>query len=131
MLYSLSGGDAIDEAAALTRTAMAGIGRHPWLFMAEAINLPESADRSVVVARFEELSARSRTEYVQPSVLCLLAACVGRPEESADWLRRAVQIHDSLILALIAQFRDLRPVLRRPEIQALLREIDWMVPNTR
>jgi len=85
----------------------------------------------VVVARFEELSARSRTEYVQPSVLCLLAACVGRPEESADWLRRAVQIHDSLILALIAQFRDLRPVLRRPEIQALLREIDWMVPNTR
>jgi len=51
------------------------------------------------------------------------------PPNEETWLRRAVEIRDAMILAMIAQFRDLRPVLRRPGIQALLREIDWMVPN--
>jgi hypothetical protein len=68
---------------------------------------------------------------VQPAVLALMAACAGRDDESEAWLRHAVDIRDSMILAMIAQFRDLRPVLRRPGIQALLREIDWMLPNAR
>ncbi len=129
MIYALSGGDALAEANAIARRAMASVGRHPWLLLAESINLPEGADRSGAVARYEELAARSRTDYVQPAVLCVLAACAGRMDDSAGWLERAVEIRDSLILANITQFTILQPVLRRPEIQALLRRIDWVVPN--
>jgi TolB-like protein/tRNA A-37 threonylcarbamoyl transferase component Bud32 len=129
MLYSLSGGDRIDAATAVAREGMAKLGRHPWLMMGTAINLPPEADRASAVARYEELAARAKTDYVQPAVLALMAACAGREDESEAWLRRAVELRDSMILAMIAQFRDLRPVLRRPEIQALLREIDWMLPN--
>jgi len=129
MLYALSGGDAIDTATGIAREGMAKLGRHPWLMMGPSLNLPADADRGPVVARYEELAARSRTDYVQPAVLAILAACAGREDESEAWLRRAVEIHDSMILAMIAQFRELRPVLHRPGIQALLREIDWVVPN--
>ena len=131
MLYALSGGDAVDEATAVAREGMAKLGRHPWLMMGTAVNLPGEADRTPVVARYEELVARAKTDYVQPAVLALMAACAGREDESEAWLRRAVDIRDSMILAMIAQFRDLRPVLRRPGIQALLNEIDWMLPNAR
>jgi len=131
MLYALSGGDAVEEVRALTQAAMTNLGRHPWLYMAEAINLPKGADRTRAEARYAELAARARTEYVQPSVLAALAACVGRVEESAEWLARAVEIRDSLVLALVAQFQDLQPVLHRPEVRALLERSDWLVPNAR
>jgi len=131
MLYALSGGDAIDAATAVAREGMAKLGRHPWLMMGTAVNLPADADRAPVVARYEELVARAKTDYVQPAVLSLMAACAGREDDSEAWLRRAVDIRDSMILAMIAQFRDLRPVLHRPGVQALVREIDWMLPNAR
>lgn len=129
VIYSLSGGDAIDEARRVSRDARARFGRHPWLLMGESLNLPSGADRAEAVARYEELAARSRTDYVQPAVLSAMAACAGRPEESATWLLRAIEIRDSLMLALIAQFTDLTPVLRRPEVEEALRRINWSPPT--
>ena len=131
MLYALSGGDAADEAKRVAREGMAQFGRHPWLMMGESVNLPAHADRSVATARYEELAARARTDYVQPAVLSLMAASIGRLDESAAWLRRAVDTRDALILALMAQFRDLRPVIRRPEVQELLHRINWIPPEQR
>ena len=58
-----------------------------------------------------------------------MAACIGRLDESAAWLRRAVDTRDSLILALIAQFKDLRPVIHRPDVQELLHRINWIPPE--
>ena len=129
VIYSLSGGDMIEEARRFARDAKTRFGRHPWLLMGESVNLPTGADRSEAVARYEELAARSRTDYVQPSVLCAMAACAGRLEESASWLLRAIEIRDSLMLAIIAQFADLTPVLRRPEVQETLRRINWVPPE--
>jgi len=129
MVYSLSGGDAIDEARRVAREARTRFGRHPWLLMGESVNLPQGADRSEAVARYEELAARSRTDYVQPAVLSATAACAGRVEESASWLLKALEIRDSLMLALISQFADLTPVLRRPEVQDALRRINWSPPT--
>jgi len=129
VLYSLSGGDAIDEARRVARDAREKFGRHPWLLLGESVNLPPGADRSEAVARYEELAARSRTDYVQPAVLSAMAACAGRLEESASWLLRAFEIRDSLMLALIAQFADLTPVLQRPEVREALGRIHWSVPT--
>ena len=112
MLYSLSGGDMIEEARRVGKEARSRFGRHPWLMMGESVNLPPGADRTEAVARYEELAARSRTDYVQPAVLSATAAFAGRLEESARWLLRALEIRDSLMLALIAQFADLTPVLQ-------------------
>ena len=79
MLYALSGGDAIDEARRFAREARSRFGRHPWLMMGESVNLPADADRTEAVARYDELAARSRTDYVQPAVLSsAIAACAGR-----------------------------------------------------
>jgi len=131
MLYALSGGDAGDETRRIAREGMAQFGRHPWLMMGESVNLPADADHSVATARYEELAARARTDYVQPAVLSMMAACIGRMDESAGWLRRAVEIRDSLILAMMAQFKDLRPVIARPEEQELLHRIKWTPPEQR
>jgi serine/threonine-protein kinase len=125
ILYALSGGDAIEEIRRCTREAMARLGRHPWLMMGEALNLPKGADRSAADAHYEELAARSRTDYVQPAVLSLMAASVGRIDESAVWLRRAAESHDALILALVAQYREFGPVLERPDVRALVQEGRW------
>jgi TolB-like protein/tRNA A-37 threonylcarbamoyl transferase component Bud32 len=129
VIYSLSGGDAIDEARRFARDARAKFGRHPWLLMGESVNLPPDADRTEAIARHEELAARSRTDYVQPAVLSVTAACAGRLEESASWLLKAFEIRDSLMLALIAQFADLTPVLQRPAVRDALRHVNWPLPE--
>ena len=131
MLYALSGGDAVDEARRTAREGMTLFGRHPWLMMGESVNLPAGVDRSPATSRYEELAARSRTDYVQPAVLAMMAACIGRMDESARWLQRAMDTRDSLILAMMAQFKDLQPVIRRPDVQTLLHRINWIPPEQR
>jgi hypothetical protein len=88
-----------------------------------------SADRTDAIARYEELAARSRTDHVQPAVLSVTVACAGRLEESASWLLKAFDIRDSLMLALIAQFADLTPVLQRPAVREALRHVNWPLPE--
>jgi serine/threonine-protein kinase len=73
---------------------------------------------------------RALVKALAPAATVAFSAQFDLPGARAAW-ERAVDIHDSMILAMIAQFKDLRPVLRRPEIQALLGEIDWMVSNAR
>jgi TolB-like protein/cytochrome c-type biogenesis protein CcmH/NrfG len=130
VIYSLSGGDMNEEARRVAREARVRFGRHPWLMM-ESVNVPAGADRSEALARYEELAARSRFDYVQPAVLSAAAAFAGRLDESAAWLLRALEIHDSLMLAIIAQFADLAPVLQRPEVEEALRRINWSPPTRR
>jgi eukaryotic-like serine/threonine-protein kinase len=130
MIYSLSGGDMNEEARRVAREARMRFGRHPWLMM-ESVNLPAGADRAEALARYEELAARSRIDYVQPAVLSAAAAFAGRLDESAAWLLRALEVHDSLMLAIIAQFADLSPVLQRPEVSEALRRVNWSPPAKR
>jgi len=37
-----------------------------------------------------------------------------------------MEIRDSLILAMMPQFKDLRPIIARPEVQALFHNINWI-----
>ena len=130
-LYALSGGDAIDEARQIAREAIAKLGTASLAAVGGVRQPATRRRRAGAVARYEELVARSRTDYVQPAVLCLMAACVGRADEAVVWLRRAIDIRDSLILGLMAQFRELRSVLHRPDVQDLLQRMNWVLPTQR
>jgi serine/threonine-protein kinase len=72
-------------------------GRHPWLMMAltaayDGLDLTDQAD-----AAFQELAARSRTEYVQPAVLAVAAEHARRHDDALAFLRRAVEIRDPVL----------------------------------
>ena len=107
---------------------MAKFGRHPWLMMGEAVNLRAGDDRTMATARYDELAARARTDYVQPAVLSMVAASIGRADEAAHWFERAIDTHDSLILGFNAQFPAFATILLRPDVQSILRRVNWDPP---
>ncbi len=116
------------EAREVGRAAIRRFGRHPWLMMGSAVHLPAEADRAEPTAYYEELVARSRTDYVQPSVLAEFAAAIGRPDEAVQWLRRALEIRDPLLLALLPYFAELRPLCAREDVRDILRRTNWEGP---
>ena len=94
---ALAFGDRPREALDILPALLPRYGRHPWLMMA----LAAACDRLDLVDRasavFEELAARSRTEYVQPAVLALTAEHARRHGDALDLLRRAVEIRDPVL----------------------------------
>ena len=92
------GGD-VHEALELIPTFLPRYGRHPWLMMglAAAYWKLGLVDRSQAV--FQELSARSQFEYVQPAVLASTAEFADRRSDAVALLRRAVEIRDPLLSA--------------------------------
>jgi serine/threonine-protein kinase len=94
---ALAFGDRPREALDILPALLPRYGRHPWLMMA----LAAACDRLDLVDRasavFEELAARSRTEYVQPAVLAITAEHARRHGDALDLLRRAVEIRDPVL----------------------------------
>jgi serine/threonine protein kinase/tetratricopeptide (TPR) repeat protein len=118
------GGDA-REALDLIPALLPRYGRHPWLLMAlvaalDRVNLPDRAN-----AVFQELAARSQTEYVQPSVLAIAAEHARRHGEALAFLRHAVEIRDPVLGAFALYSPGMRKLRTSPEFNEIIAELGW------
>ena len=118
------GGDA-QAAVGLISTHLSKYGRHPWLLMALAasydrLDLPQRA-----LAAFQELVARSGTEYVQPSVLAIAAVHARRDSDALAFLRRAVETRDPALGAFALYSPPMAKLRRESEFWDVVAPLGW------
>ena len=118
------GGDA-QAALRLISTHLPKYGRHPWLLMAlvasyDRLDLTERAS-----AAFQELVARSGTEYVQPSVLAIAAAHARRDSDALAFLRRAVETRDAVLGAFALYSPPMAKLRRDRQFWDVIAPLGW------
>jgi tetratricopeptide (TPR) repeat protein len=126
---ALAFGDRPREALELLPGLLPRYGRHPWLLMAltaayDRVDLAEEAS-----AAYQELFARSKTEYVQPAVLAIAAEHARQRADALAHLRRAVEIRDA-VLGAFALHSPAMAKLRReaPEFPDVISPLGLSVP---
>ena len=99
-------------------------GRHPWALVSLAVARCGAGEYDAAKAIYEELSARRRTEYVQPVFLALVAAAIGRVQEGLALLHQAVEDRDPLSASIkyLPGFETLRA---HPEFRNVLERMGW------
>jgi tetratricopeptide (TPR) repeat protein len=101
-------------------------GRHPWLMMALGAAFSRTGWTDRADAVFTELSARSRIDYVQPTVLAITAEWAGRRPEALGFLRRAVEIRDPALVAF--QSPHMSSLRTAREFREILAGLRWELP---
>jgi TolB-like protein/tetratricopeptide (TPR) repeat protein len=90
----------IEPASAAMEQAVRDSGRHPWA-LSELGCLHACTGRVAEAESIQaELVARSRTAYVQGTILSLIPAWLGRLDEGIEYLERAVEERDGVCIAL-------------------------------
>jgi len=108
------------EAIAAVETAIALAGPHPWNLTHLAMAYAASGKTGKADAIYDELLARTRHEHMQSSLLVAISAALGRIDEAFDWLNRAYDERDNLLVTLeVLRFWD--PLRDDPRFQDLLR----------
>jgi serine/threonine-protein kinase len=85
--------------------------------------------RSNAEALLRELLERRSKGYVSPATIALLTAGLGDTTETFGWLRRAVEIHDPMLVMNFVSEPLLEPFRRDPRGVAILRAMG--LPETR
>jgi TolB-like protein/Tfp pilus assembly protein PilF len=80
-------------------------------------------------ALLRELLERQSESYISPSSIALLTAGLGDTSETFAWLRRAIEIHDPLLVYNFVNEPMLEPFRRDPRGMAILRAMG--LPETR
>jgi len=86
------------DAIRMFEEALVISGRHPWTLSALAVCYASQGDTRKPRAIREELAARARHEYVQSSMLAVLAALVGEMDEAFTLLEQACEEHDGILV---------------------------------
>jgi serine/threonine-protein kinase len=117
-----------DTAIADAHRSVARFGRHAWLLMGLAIAHARLGQLDSAQAIFDELVARSRTEYVQGAVMALTALAVGRRDDAvARWVR-AADDRDPMMVPLMLRTPLAAEMREQPEHRALLARLGWDRP---
>jgi len=107
---------------------MVKFGRHPWLMMAFAICMWRAGRRDVADALSQELEARARTTYVQPTPRAAAAVAGNRFADGFRLFNLALDEGDPLMALTIGHWPGLDPLRALPEFQALLARMGWTRP---
>ncbi len=99
-------------------------GRHPWTLCALAVCYRSLGELGEVEAIHDELVARARREYVQSSMLAVLAASLGRMDEAFELMERAYEEHDG-ILVYSKRYPFLEVLQRDPRMQQIFRRLKF------
>jgi TolB-like protein/Flp pilus assembly protein TadD len=83
-----------EEAVGAGQTALAMSGRHPWAMSILAVTLADWGKTAEAQAVYDEMTARSRREYVLPAALAVAAGAAARRDEAMRHAREALRIHD-------------------------------------
>jgi TolB-like protein/tRNA A-37 threonylcarbamoyl transferase component Bud32/Tfp pilus assembly protein PilF len=87
-----------DEAIAPLEVAVTASGRHPWTLAALAVCYSSLGKLADVEAIRDELLARARREYVQSTVLAIVAASLRNMDATFELLDRACDEHDGILV---------------------------------
>jgi TolB-like protein len=113
--------------------ATARFGRGIWFLMALACSVRDQSDRSTAEAILDELTARSRTEYVQPGALGAVALAAGRRDLALTHLRHAATIPDPFFVGMARTLPFFDAIRDDPGWPAILQSIggtDFPPPKT-
>lgn len=77
---------------------MTASGRHPWTLAALAVCYGSLGKLADVAAISDELNARPRREYVQSTLLAIVAASLGHVDAAFQRLERACAEHDGILV---------------------------------
>ncbi|NIN73129.1 MAG: tetratricopeptide repeat protein [Gemmatimonadetes bacterium] len=110
------------EAIAAVQTAIDLAGPHTWNLGDLALAYAASGKTAEAEAIYDELLARSRREYVQPSWLGLMSAALGRKDEAFEWFDRAYNERDPLLVCL-KYFRGSDPLRDDPRFDVLVEKM--------
>jgi hypothetical protein len=78
-----------------------------------------AGDRARASAMLSDLVARERMQYVQPTIVAIGFAVVGRLDEAFQWLERGYRERDPMLAML--NYWEAAPALRRdPRLRALI-----------
>ena len=112
------------RACAAADPALVMSGRHPWALASLALARSGAGEHEAAEAIYAELSARRRTEYVQPAFLALVAAAIGRVQEGLALLHQAVEDRDPLS-ASIKHWPGFETLRAHPEFRQVLEHMGW------
>ena len=127
LMANLGARDA-EGAIAGAQKALGRFGRHAWLLMGLAIAHARQGRPDLAEAIYDELLARSRTEYVQDSVLAVIAIEIGRRDEAMERWLRAAHDRDPMAIVLMQRGAIAGEIRAQPEHRAFLAEIGWNRP---
>jgi serine/threonine-protein kinase len=85
------------EAEAAFDLALAVSGRHPWALACLGSMYGDWGKSAEARAVHQELLARSQHQYVQPTLLAMLAAAVGNSDDAMTLAHRACDEHDAFL----------------------------------
>jgi serine/threonine-protein kinase len=108
--------------------SVARFGRHAWLLMGLALANARLGRLDLAQAIFDELVARSRTEYVQGGVLAVTAMAIGRRDEAVERWIRAADDRDPMMAVLMMRGSLSAELRDQPEHPALLERLGWNKP---
>jgi serine/threonine-protein kinase len=119
--YQLLGAQiALGDAAAALETARRAVQtwRHPWYLARLGVASAMAGDKESAQAVFDELMARSKTDYVQQFWFAVLAASLGRMDEAIDSMLRCVADRDPIAIWVIEmpECESMRRHARFPEV---------------
>ena len=120
----------MQEALDLGLSIIRRFGRTNWVLMGMANVYAGLGRLDEANATYDELLARSRTEYVQPTVLTLAAMSAGRRDEAIEWLQCAARRHDAMLLPTLfcLQLPAAKALRDEPEHAAVVRDLGWDLP---
>jgi serine/threonine-protein kinase len=116
------------EAIDIAAKAVARFGRHTWLLLGLTVAHARLGRLDAATAIYDELLARSRTEYVQSGVLGIMAMAIGRRDEAVARWSRAVDERDPMMVPLMLRTPMAAPLRAQPEHRALLARLGWDRP---
>jgi serine/threonine-protein kinase len=116
------------EAIDIASKAVARFGRHTWLLMGLTVAHARLSHLDAATAIYDELLARSRTEYVQSGMLAIMAMAIGRRDEAVARWSLAVDERDPMMVPLMLRTPLAAPLREQPEHRALLARLGWDQP---
>jgi tetratricopeptide (TPR) repeat protein len=109
-----------EEAAAAAETALAMSGRHAWALCGLAYIYGSWGRKAEATKILDEAKARSRHEYVQPSMLAIAAISAGEWEKSLAYAERAESERDPLFVLLARLWPECEPMRNDTRFNAIV-----------
>jgi serine/threonine-protein kinase len=128
LVHALVIGPRPEAGAAAAAEMMAVFGRHPWPLMALGYANGMAGRPEIAEAVYDELHARSRSTYVQPTVLAVAAVGAKRRVDCFRHLREALVTGDPFLAFLIGRWPGFASVRGAPEFAEILAEMGWDRP---
>ena len=101
LIQARAGRGDIQGAVAAFANASSRIGRHPWFLLGLALAFTRGGKPDSALDVFEELSARARFEYVQSTVLAVVAATCGLIDDAFRLFNEAADAGDPMLVAMV------------------------------